>query len=75
MARIDNPREGRSPGSLLPELFDTIEYFYPDETTEVEVYSWNNSNESEPYVVGVIQYEYVDRTKTKLKKVWRKPIA
>jgi len=67
---IDNQQPSRKTGSLLPELFDTIEHIYPEGgTTIVKVYSFNG------YIVGMIQETYADDTRCLIVKEERLPLG
>jgi hypothetical protein len=73
-SNLDGKFAGRVPGSLLPQLFDTIEYTYPDDVTVVEVYSYGSTDgEGDSYITGIIEKKYTDATKSRLERMRRIP--
>jgi len=70
MSTLDNAQAGRNAGSLIPELFDMIEYAYPDDVTIVEIYSYSGGDGSK-YVTGTVHREYTDASMLRLNRVWR----
>jgi len=71
MSTLDNARPGRSAGSLEPEIYDMVEYVYPDDVTIVEIYSYQGRDDQTRYVTGTVHYQYADSTMSKLVKKWR----
>ena len=67
---LDNARPGRNAGSLEPELYDMVEYVYPDDVTVVRIYSYTGRDGSK-YVTGTVHYQYTDASMLRLSKVWR----
>jgi hypothetical protein len=71
MSTLDNAQAGRNAGSLIPELFDMIEYVYPDDVTIVEIYSYQGEDDQTRYVTGTVHRQYTDASMLRLNKVWR----
>ena len=70
MSAIDNQKPKRNNGSLLPELFDKVEYIYPEGGTTIQkIYTYNG------YVVAIIKETYVDSTKCALLVEERLPLG
>ena len=55
---------------MVPALYDQIDASYPDDVTEVFVYSLKDS-ENVSQVVGIITVTYTDDTKIDILKVRR----